>query len=165
MRSMSMGIGMALLLAGALSLWGAERNGTAEKPPAGQTDRAAIMRAKLASTQKIVEGLLANDFVLIQRGGDELDRIGHSDAWAAAEDQVYAHYRNELQRQAVKISRLGQERNLDGASYAYMHLLTACIGCHSHCRDVLHVATQIPNLETPPRSTDSTATIPPARDP
>ena len=165
MRSMSMGIGLVLLLAGALSLRGEERNGTAEKPPTGQTANAAIMRAKLASTQKIVEGLLANDFPLIQRGGDELDRIGHSDAWAAAEDQVYAHYRNELQRQAVKISRLGQERNLDGASYAYMHLLTACIGCHSHCRDVLHVATQIPHLETPPRSADSAATIPPARDP
>ena len=96
MRSMSMGIGMALLLAGALSLWGAERNGTAEKPPAGQTDRAAIMRAKLASTQKIVEGLLANDFVLIQRGGDELDRIGHSDAWAAAEDTLEAKERQHI---------------------------------------------------------------------
>ncbi|AMV20137.1 hypothetical protein [Planctomyces sp. SH-PL14] len=165
MRSISMGIGTALLLAGALSLRGAERNGAAEKPVASQTANAAIMRAKLASTQKIVEGLLANDFALIERGGDELDRIGHSEAWAAAEDQVYAHYRNELQRQAVKISRLGQERNLDGASYAYMHLLTACIGCHSHCRDVLHVATRIPRLEAPPKSTGSATTVPPAREP
>ncbi len=60
--------------------------------------------------------------------------------------------------------RLGQERDLDGASYAYMHLPD---GVHRLPRTPivgtsLHVATQIPHLEATPRSTDSAATVPPA---
>ncbi len=129
-----------------------------ERPPA-PAESAALMRAKLASTQKIVEGLLAKDFDLVVRGGDELLKIEAHAGWPAEQDQVYSHHRNGMQQQAAKISQLGRDRNLEGASYAYMHLVSSCIDCHSYCRDVLHVAKEPPTLQ-PARPM-----IPEARDP
>ena len=125
----------------------------------GSSDSAALMRAKLASTQKIVEGLLEKDFNLVVRGGDELLKIeAHAD-WPAEQDQVYGHHRNAMKQQAAKVGQLGRNRNLEGASYAYMHLVSTCIDCHSYCRDVLHVA------EVPPSLQPATRLIPEARDP
>ena len=98
------------------------------------------MLAKLASSQKIVAGLVSKDFEQIHRGAAELNRICEATEWAAHGDPVYAHHRTELQRQSQKLARLAQEKNLDGAGFTYMHSLTTCISCHEYCRDVLRIA-------------------------
>ena len=75
------------------------------KPPetdAGGTE-AALMRAKLASSQKVVEGLMTPDLTLGRTGALELEKICDATEWHAKEDQVYAHYRAELQRTAKKL--------------------------------------------------------------
>ncbi len=84
------------------------------------------MRAKLASSQKIVEGLMARDFKLIQNGAQELQKICEATQWHAEEDQVYAHYRAELRRTAKKLALLGHDKDQDGATYTYMHSITIC---------------------------------------
>jgi hypothetical protein len=122
-----------------------------EAPVENPSENAGLMRAKLASTQKIVEGLLEKDFDLIIRGSDELLKIEAHATWPAESDQVYNHYRNEMEREVARLAQLGRDRNLDGAQYSYMHLLSTCIGCHSYCRDVLHVAKETPQLSPPPR--------------
>ncbi len=109
-------------------------------PPNHNEQQSALMLAKLASSQKIVEGLVSNDFEQIRRGATELNRICDATEWSARNDQAYAHHRTELRRQAQKLSKLADERNLDGAAYTYMHSLTTCISCHEYCRDVLKIA-------------------------
>jgi len=101
---------------------------------------AGLMRAKLASSQKVVEGLMAKDFDLIGKGGLEMIKVCDASQWHASDDQVYAHYRAELRRSAKKLILLAEEKNLDGAAYTYMHSLTTCMNCHDYCRDVLHVS-------------------------
>jgi hypothetical protein len=118
------------------------------KPPetdAGKTE-AALMRAKLASSQKVVEGLMIQDLSLVRTGAVELEKICAATEWHAKEDQVYAHYRAELQRTAKKLAKLAQNDDLDGATYTYMHSIGTCMSCHAYCRDVLHVARTDPNL-------------------
>ncbi len=100
----------------------------------------ALMRAKMASSHKIMEGLVARDFTEIQTGAGELIRICRATEWEAHTDHVYAHYRSELIRQAVKLSDAAEQSNADAATFAYMNLLTGCINCHDHCRDVLKIA-------------------------
>jgi len=133
---------------------------TQAKPPetdSGGTE-AALMRAKLASSQKVVEGLMTQDLTLVRTGALELEKICDATEWHAKEDQVYAHYRAELQRTAKKLAKLAQNDDLDGATYTYMHSVTTCMSCHSYCRDVLHVARTEPNLQpTPPSDGDGKA--------
>ncbi len=108
--------------------------------PLHNDQQAALMLAKLASSQKITAGLVTKDFDQIRRGADELSRICDATEWAARSDQVYAHHRTELRRQTQKLVKMADERNLDGAAFTYMHSLTTCISCHEYCRDVLKIA-------------------------
>lgn len=114
------------------------------QPPApiGNKQQAALMLAKIASSQRIVDGLVCKDFDEIGRGAADLVRICDATEWSARGDKVYVHYRDELRRQAQKMSKMAREKNLDGAAFTYMHSLTTCIGCHEHCRDVLHISTE-----------------------
>jgi hypothetical protein len=112
---------------------------------------AVLMRAKLASSQKVMEGLLVKDFDAIRKGGQELQRISEATKWYAHTDPIYAQHRSELGRQAGKLVQVAEEKNLDAAAYTYLRSLTTCISCHDHCRDVLHLkAVQPhPNAVTP----------------
>jgi hypothetical protein len=103
-------------------------------------DLGIAMRAKLGSSQKIVEGLTSANFEMIRKGADDLKNICDSRVWRPREDQVYTHYRGELQRSAIKLMDMAEQGNLDGAAYTYMHTLTTCINCHQYSRDVLRVA-------------------------
>ena len=127
------------------------------EPDAGETE-AGLMRAKLASSQKVVEGLMVQDLSLVRTGALELEKICEATEWHAKEDQVYAHYRAELQRTAKKLAKLAQNDDLDGATYTYMHSITTCMSCHTYCRDVLHVARTESNLQTTP---DANGKVPP----
>lgn len=123
----------------------------AEKPK--QTKPIAedvLMRAKVASSQKVLEGLVEKNFAHIQKGGEELVKIGENAEWITCEDQAYEHFRRELRRQAHKLAAFGEQQNLEGATYAYLSLVTTCVECHSHCRDVLRIAAEPPNLKAVP---------------
>lgn len=110
-----------------------------------QQDSGVLMRAKLGSSQKIVEGLTAGDFQMIEKGAADLVRICDSQNWRRHEDTVSTNYRAELARAARRLKTHAQTRNLEGAAYVYMHTLTTCINCHEHSRNVLKIADQVPN--------------------
>lgn len=127
-----------LLVAGAwLNASGQQR---AVPKPKHDEKLAALMLAKLASSQKVVSGLVSEDFAEIRRGAEELNRICEATDWAGHSDQIYSHHRTELKRQSQKLIKLADDRNLDGAAFTYMHSLTTCISCHQYCRDVLKIA-------------------------
>lgn len=109
-------------------------------------DLAVLMRAKLMSTQKVVEGLMDGDFAMIRKGGIDLQRICDATGWRSHDDQIYGHYRAELKRSATKLVAQADASSLDGAAYGYMHTLTTCINCHDHCRNVLRVAQAPPGV-------------------
>lgn len=113
---------------------------------ADHNDLAVLMRAKLMSTQKVVEGLMDGDFDMIRKGGRDLQRICDATGWRSHDDQVYGHYRAELKRSAIKLVEQADAGSLDGAAYGYMHTLTTCINCHDHCRNVLRVARASPGV-------------------
>ncbi len=121
----------------------------AQQPTLSEADRnelSILMRAKLSSSQKVVEGLMAGDFDMIRKGGVDLQRICDATNWRSHDDPVYGHYRAELKRSAGRLIEQAAARNLDGAAYGYMHSLTTCINCHAHCRNVLRVAHVSPRV-------------------
>ena len=99
-----------------------------------------LMLAKLASSQAIVAGLVSKDFDQIRRGAQDMVRICDATQWETNTDEVYAHHRRELRRQAMRLSELAGEGNLEGAAFVYTHTVATCITCHQHCRDVLRIA-------------------------
>ncbi len=102
--------------------------------------RSALMLAKLASTQRIAEGLVSQDFQLVRRGAEEIERVCDASLWESNADPIYGQHRTELRRHASKLVRMAAEQNLDGSAFAYMNCMSSCINCHQHCRDVLRIA-------------------------
>lgn len=101
---------------------------------------AGMMLAKLASTQRVVSGLVSKDFSEVKRGAQDMLRICDATQWESHPDPVFGHHRTELRRQSVKLAGLADAQNLDGAAFAYMQTMSTCISCHEHCRDVLRIA-------------------------
>jgi hypothetical protein len=117
-----------------------------EAPRRDVTPQDALMRAKLASTQAVVEGLVEKDFRMINNAGVELLKMCNSGDWEANQDEVYSQYREQLRRQSRKLIDQAGVRNLEGSTYAYLGVLSTCVDCHTHCRDVLMIATDAPRL-------------------
>lgn len=115
-------------------------NAAEGKPVSTPKDTAIFMRAKLASSQKVLEGLVSKDFELVAAGGKELEKMSDAAAFQRYSDPVYRHYSREFRRLAGKLNRLGVDRNIEGASFTYMHAMTLCISCHEYVRDVIKVA-------------------------
>lgn len=108
--------------------------------PKASDEAVVLMRAKLSSSQKVVEGLMSGDFEMIRKGGEDLQRICNSEHWKRGDDQVIGHYRGELNRSAIKLMEQAKAENMDGVAYTYMHTMTTCISCHEYSRHVLRVA-------------------------
>ena len=53
------------------------------------------------------------------------------------------------------MAELARTGNLEGASYGYMKLISACVDCHTHCRDVLRIAETAPVLRPVPEMVDA----------
>jgi hypothetical protein len=124
------------LASASLAGWAAEK----AQPGAGEAvELTTLMHAKLASSQKITEGLVTKDFELIRKGAEDWRRIASATKWHGQSDPVFAEHLAEFSRQADKLVRTADEKNLDAATYAYMGSLRTCIGCHEYCRDVLHI--------------------------
>ena len=109
-----------------------------------ETSLPGLMLAKLASTQRVVTGLVSKNFGEIRRGAKDMISICDASQWESHPDPVYGHYRTELRRQATNLSTLADQQNLEGAAFSYIQTISTCISCHSHCRDVLRIAA-VPN--------------------
>lgn len=133
------------------------------KPPAEprHAPEYALMRAKVTSTHKIVEGLVAKDFLEIRTGAEELKRICHATEWKAHSDPVYGHHRSELIRQANKMIDGADQSSLELTTFAYINALTTCVNCHEHCRDVLKIANVRRTAKIIPIPTTDSDDLPP----
>lgn len=115
-----------------------------------------FMRVKLASSGKVLEGLVTRDFKLIDEGAREMEEMSQASQWPRAKDDTYEHYAVEFRRLCGKPSALAKEENLEGASFTYMQLTSSCITCHDHVFGALKKAPDptgpfqlIPNAQSP----------------
>ena len=70
-----------------------------------------LMHAKLTSAQKVLAGLVRENFGQIESAAREMKRISEAAEWPRARDTIYEHYSAEFRRQCGKLEVLAQERN------------------------------------------------------
>ena len=115
-----------------------------DSSPTAQTG--PFMRAKLVAAQDVLNGLVTENFVLIQRGAEDMKRMSQAVQWPTADDQVYQHFGVEFRRQCDKLMQLANDRDLQGAHYTWLSMTTNCIDCHNYVRGAFRVE---PNTEDP----------------
>lgn len=132
-------IGAALVLA-AIAMAAVLQGQISAKPP---EDRPAVsgphtvkvhMRRKLELSQQALEGLVTENFTLIQRSAKLLTEISRKTGWDVIEAPEYEHLSSEFRRLTVSLEQAAERKNLDGATLAYLRLTSNCIECHKFTR-------------------------------
>jgi hypothetical protein len=95
-----------------------------------------LMKRKLTSAQKVLEGIAVKDFDLIAKHAEELQAVGKAAQFRVVKTPRFEVYSNDFQRNAENLARQAKEKNLDGAALAYVDLTLNCVKCHKHIREV-----------------------------
>ena len=119
-----------LALAGAIL---AVRAQEPKRPPS----RAEFMQLKLEYSKKVLEGLTLEDYPAISKNAKALKRLSEAAEWEVptipnATD--YVVFTTEFQRLSDEMDRKAKEKNIDGATLAYLRLTMNCVNCHKYVR-------------------------------
>jgi len=99
--------------------------------------RAEFMRMKLEFSKKVLEGLTLEDYTGISKNAKALKRLSEAAEWEVptipnATD--YVAFTSEFQRVADELVQKAKDRNIDGATLAYLRLTVNCVNCHKYVR-------------------------------
>lgn len=110
----------------------------AAKPPAKknptQEQISLFMRTKLDSSKEVLEGLVVEDFELIQKGTQKMIEMSNATEWQLVEGPVFAQQSAAFRNAAKDVLNYAKKENLDGASLSYLHLTMTCIACHKQIK-------------------------------
>ncbi len=107
---------------------------------APQPDQVAVfMRAKLAHSQNVLEGLAMEDYDLISRGAHDLALASQASSWQVLQTEDYARQSAEFRRSCDNLRTAAKAKNLDGAALAWMEVTMKCVQCHKYVRDAERV--------------------------
>lgn len=97
-----------------------------------QAARKVFMRGKLASNQKIVEGLATKNFGLIAEGAAEIKALVKGQHWFVLQTDEYQDYSKEMQLAAGRLEQAAEARSVDAAALRYFDLTLNCLDCHGY---------------------------------
>jgi len=101
-----------------------------------QADQVAVfMRAKLAHADHVLEGLAIEDYEMIERAAQELSLASLDSNWQVLQTEDYVRQSAEFRRSCDLLKKAAQEKNLDGATLAWMDVTLKCVQCHKYVRD------------------------------
>jgi cytochrome c556 len=103
-------------------------------PP--EPDKVAVfMRAKLAHADHVLEGLAVADYEMIERAAQELSLASLDSNWQVLQTEDYARQSAEFRRSCDALRKAAQDKNLDGATLAWVEVTLKCVQCHKYVRD------------------------------
>lgn len=101
--------------------------------------RAEFMRMKLDHSKKILEGLTLEDYTAITRSAQALKKLSQAAEWEVPtipNAGEYVVFTTEFQRLCDELAKRARDRNIDGATLAYLRLTMNCVNCHKYVRSV-----------------------------
>lgn len=93
-----------------------------------------FMRDKLELTQGILEGLAVENFDLILSRSQRLSAMSQEVDWKVFENPDYEQQSIAFRRNVDALTKAAKNKNLDGATLAYVRVTMSCIECHKYVR-------------------------------
>ncbi len=103
----------------------------------GKHTRAEFMRMKLEFSKKVLEGLTLENYEMISKNAKALKTLSEAAEWEVPtipDASEYIVFTTEFQRLANEMDRKAKEKNIDGATLAYLRLTMNCVSCHKYVR-------------------------------
>jgi len=95
-----------------------------------------FMRQKLDHSQKVLEGIVVEDFDQVADGAKMLSLLSKVAEFQVLPSADYRRYSEEFRRTADELAQMAQEKNLDGSALKYVELTMNCVNCHKYVRNV-----------------------------
>jgi hypothetical protein len=95
-----------------------------------------LMKKKLQSAQKVLEGIALGDFDKIGEHGERLMIISKNLEWKVLKTPRYELYSNQFRRSLEGLIEKAKEKNLDGAALSYVEMTLSCVKCHKYVREI-----------------------------
>ena len=93
-----------------------------------------FMQRKLDYTKEIVAGLAMEDFNRITKGSQDLMLLSNESAWNAVNSPEYLKASSDFRETVSRLRSASKEKNLDGATLAYIEVTLNCVRCHKQLR-------------------------------
>lgn len=93
-----------------------------------------FMRDKLELTQGILEGLAVENFDLILSRSQRLSAMSQEVDWKVFENPDYEQQSIAFRRNVDALTKAAKNKNLDGATLAYVRVTMSCVECHKYVR-------------------------------
>jgi len=111
--------------------------GWAELAHTQRTDNVKeFMRAKLTHSQKVLEGLTTEDFDAVAKHSQEMSLLSQAASWQVLQTPEYMQRSTEFRRSTDTLTEAAKNKNLDGATLAYVDVTMKCVECHKYVRRV-----------------------------
>lgn len=114
-----------------------------------QANTPVFMRAKLASSKRVLEGLVLDDFAMVEKAAHEMKTLSEHTHWPKSTDKVYEHFTSEFRQQCDKLARLAKKKDRDGTHFTFLSISTTCVDCHGYVRGRFRVAANTSNASSP----------------
>ena len=101
--------------------------------------RAEFMQMKLEYSKKVLEGLTMENYETIFKNARALKTLSEAAEWEVLTIPnvgEYIVFTTEFQRLADELAKKAREKNMDGATLAYIRLTMNCVNCHKYVRQV-----------------------------
>jgi cytochrome c556 len=95
-----------------------------------------FMRVKLKHSQKVVEGLVMEDFPAIAKNSQEMSLLSLAATWQVFETPEYLDYSRKFRAATDELSDAAKKKDLDRATVAYNKVTTRCVECHKYVRGI-----------------------------
>lgn len=106
------------------------------KKPVSPATSSIWMQQKLKATEGVLGGLTRADFDAITANAGSMLAVGYLEAFARADTPGYRELMADFRYANKALMLAGKEKNLDGATVAYVQLTLSCVNCHKIVRDV-----------------------------
>jgi hypothetical protein len=95
---------------------------------------ARFMREKLDSAQKVLEGVLVEDFELVKKGARRMSIMSQAAEWHVFATPTYGEDSTEFRTKCRQLLKAADNQRTDAAALSYLQLTLSCVRCHQHVR-------------------------------
>jgi cytochrome c556 len=120
------------LIAAGLALGQTKRNRAAKE----------FMREKLGHSQRVLEGIVTEDFDVIIAKGALLSAMTREADWRLFENPEYDEQSRLFRRHVEAIVKAARNKDADAATLAYVRMTMSCVDCHKLVRGKLVASTR-----------------------
>jgi cytochrome c556 len=100
----------------------------------GQGKTSTFMRLKLEPAKAILEGLALEDYAMITKNAGTIRNLMLDEGWMIVQTEDYRRQSDEFRKAVEQLREAANQKNLDGATLAYVQMTIRCVQCHQSLR-------------------------------